>query len=35
MTAPTSALTSSQGLQVLALGGQFRTSFRITVHSGA
>ena len=35
MTAPTSALTSSQGLQVLALGGQFRASFRITVHSGA
>jgi aldose 1-epimerase len=35
MTAPTSALTSGQGLQVLALGGQFRASFRITVHSGA
>jgi len=35
MTAPTSALTSGQGLQVLAPGGQFRASFRITVHSGA
>jgi aldose 1-epimerase len=35
MTAPTSALTSGQGLQVLPLGGQFRASFRITVHSGA
>jgi galactose mutarotase-like enzyme len=34
MTAPTSALTSGQGLQVLAPGGQFRASFRITVHSG-
>ena len=35
MTAPTSALTSGQALQVLAPGGQFRASFRITVHSGA
>lgn len=35
MSAPTSALTSGQGLQVLAPGGQFRASFRITVHSGA
>jgi aldose 1-epimerase len=35
MTAPTSALTSGQGLQILASGGQFRASFRITVHSGA
>ena len=35
MTAPTSALTSGQGLQVLAPGGQFRASFRVTVHSGA
>jgi aldose 1-epimerase len=35
MTAPTSALASGQGLQVLAPGGQFRASFRITVHSGA
>jgi aldose 1-epimerase len=35
MTAPTSALTSGQGLQVLAPGDQFRASFRITVHSGA
>jgi aldose 1-epimerase len=35
MTAPTSALTSGQGLQVVAPGGQFRASFRITVHSGA
>jgi len=34
MTAPTSALTSGQALQVLAPGEQFRASFRITVHSG-
>jgi aldose 1-epimerase len=33
MTAPTSALTSGEGLRVLAPGTQFRASFRITVHS--
>ncbi len=35
MTARTGALTSGQGLQILAPGGQFPASFRITVHSGA
>ena len=35
MTAPTSALTSGQGLHVLAPGAQSRASFRITVQSDA
>ncbi len=35
MTAPTSALTSGEGLCVLAPGKQYRASFRITVDSGA
>ncbi len=35
MTAPTSALSSGQGLRILDPGSQFQASFRITVHSGA
>jgi aldose 1-epimerase len=33
MTAPTSALTSGQGLHVVEPGAEFRTSFRVSVHS--
>jgi galactose mutarotase-like enzyme len=33
MTAPTSALTSGQGLHVLEAGAEFRASFRVSVHS--
>jgi galactose mutarotase-like enzyme len=33
MTAPTSALTSGQGLHVVERGAEFRTSFRVSVHS--
>jgi aldose 1-epimerase len=33
MTAPTSALTSGQGLHVLEPGAEFRASFRVSVHS--
>jgi aldose 1-epimerase len=35
MTAPTSALTSGQGLRVIDPGGEFRASFRVAVHSVA
>ena len=34
MTAPTSALTSGDGLRVLDAGGRFRASFRVGVKSG-
>jgi aldose 1-epimerase len=33
MTAPTSALTSGQGLHVVEPGAEFRASFRVSVHS--
>jgi aldose 1-epimerase len=35
MTAPTSALTSGQGLHLVEPGAEFRASFRVTVHSVA
>ena len=33
MTAPTSALTSGQGLHIVEPGAEFRASFRVAVHS--
>jgi aldose 1-epimerase len=33
MTAPTSALTSGQGLRVIEPGSEFRASFRVSVHT--
>jgi len=33
MTAPTNALTSGQGLRILAPGAQYRASFRIAIYS--
>jgi aldose 1-epimerase len=35
MTAPTSALTSGQGLHVVEPGGEFRASFRVSVQSAS
>ncbi|MGB9510423.1 MAG: hypothetical protein WBU20_01955, partial [Candidatus Acidiferrum sp.] len=34
MTAPTAALSSGDGIRILAPGDKFRASFRIIVHTG-